>query len=258
MRALVKNLFAVAVISVMIVPHVLAQDGGGSASPSDETRAGARAGGPAASGSEASQGALPDDEVKPSPSPGAKLAAEMGMELKAETFGFVDKNRDGVNDRFADVNGDGINDVNGKPYFHKFLFIDRDEDGVNDLFADADGDGVNDIDIKWVDADTDGVCDNIVDTDGDGVNDITGLQFNRKSLRGYKFGWINEEREFMLKHFIDEDMDGLPDMQRMRMRGQGMRPPVDRFIDRDGDGIDDRRQPHQRLRRGGGPMGGPK
>jgi hypothetical protein len=203
-------------------------------------------------------GAENAEELRPSPTPGSRLAAERGEELKAEMFGFLDKDRDGINDLFVDINGDGINDVSGRPYFHRFLFLDKDGDGVNDLFSDADGDGVNDFDIRWVDSDADGICDNVVDTDGDGINDITGLQFNRKSLRGYKFGWINEEREFLMRNFIDENMDGLPDMHPMRLRGAGMRPPFDRFIDRDGDGIDDRRQPHQRLRRGGGPMGGPK
>ena len=165
-------------------------------------------------------------------------------------FGFVDKDKNGINDLFADANGDGINDVTDKPYTHRFKFADKDENKINDLFVDADGDGVNDLKIVFVDADSDGINDNVVDTDRNRINDITGLRYSRKSLRGYKFGFIKEERELM-RGFIDEDGDGLPDLRQMRMRGAGP-PPAghDQFIDRDGDGIDDRRQPRRRMMRG--------
>jgi hypothetical protein len=164
-------------------------------------------------------------------------------------FGFVDKDKDGVNDLFVDANGDGVNDITGKPYLHRFKFVDKDENKINDQFVDADGDGVNDLKIMFVDADSDGINDNVIDTDGNRINDITGLKYSRKSLRGYKFGFIKEERE-LLRGFIDEDGDGLPDFRQMRMRGAATPPGHDRFIDRDGDGIDDRRQPQRRHMRG--------
>lgn len=168
-------------------------------------------------------------------------------------FGFLDRDRDGRNDLFVDANGDGFNDINGKTYPHTFKFLDADGNGLNDVFQDADGDGVNDLDTRFADEDSDGINDNVVDTNHDYVNDITGLRFSRKSLRGYKFGFIKEERQMLLRGFIDEDADGIPDARQQRMSGGEMRGR-DRFIDRDGDGIDDRRQSQKRLRRG--PMGG--
>ncbi len=179
----------------------------------------------------------------------ARTASADGEPLIVIPFGFVDKDKDGINDLFVDANGDGINDVTGKPYVHRFKFVDKDENKINDQFIDADGDGVNDLEIKFVDADSDGINDNVIDTDNNYINDITGLKYSRKSLRGYKFGFIKEERE-LLRGFIDEDGDGLPDFRQMRMRGAATPPGHDRFIDSDGDGIDDRRQPQRRHMRG--------
>ncbi|MCE5270322.1 hypothetical protein LLH00_03465 [bacterium] len=171
-----------------------------------------------------------------------------------KVVGFTDRDRDGRNDLFRDANGDGVNDVDSKPYAHRFAFVDADKDGVNDKFVDADGDGVNDLNPDFVDEDGDGVCDNVIDFSGRFINDITGMRYSTKSLRGYKFGFINEERREMLRNFIDEDADGIPDLpgRHGAMGAQnGMpHPGRDRFIDRDGDGIDDRRQRMEQLRKG--------
>jgi len=174
-----------------------------------------------------------------------------------KVVGFVDRDHDGRNDMFRDANGDGVNDVDSKPYPHRFAFVDVDKDGVNDKFVDADGDGVNDLNPDFVDEDGDGVCDNVIDYSGRFINDITGMRYSTKSLRGYKFGFINEERREMLRNFIDEDADGIPDMPGRFGAGATMGPPGgmpppgrDRFIDRDGDGIDDRRQRMEQLRKG--------
>ncbi len=175
-----------------------------------------------------------------------------------KVVGFVDRDHDGRNDLFRDANGDGVNDVDSKSYLHRFAFVDVDKDGVNDKFVDADGDGVNDLNPDFVDEDGDGVCDNVIDYSGRFINDITGMRYNTKSLRGYKFGFINEERREMLRNFIDEDADGIPDMPGRFGAGATMGPPPggmpppgrDRFIDRDGDGIDDRRQRMEQLRKG--------
>lgn len=68
---------------------------------------------------------------------------------KKEVFlGFVDANRDGINDRFRDAEGDGRDDVSGTPYPHRFAFADQNQDGSNDLFVDRDGDGVNDLNAE--------------------------------------------------------------------------------------------------------------
>ncbi|MCY3667809.1 MAG: hypothetical protein OXH81_19275, partial [Gemmatimonadetes bacterium] len=48
----------------------------------------------------------------------------------APIVGYVDADRDGINDRFRDQDGDGVNDLNGQPYPHHFPFLDEDEDGV--------------------------------------------------------------------------------------------------------------------------------
>ena len=71
-------------------------------------------------------------------------------------IGYVDGNRDGINDRFRDADGDGIDDISAKPYPHRFRFVDEDGDGKNDLFIDSDGDGVNDLDGRFRDENADG------------------------------------------------------------------------------------------------------
>lgn len=154
--------------------------------------------------------------------------------------GYIDADRDGVNDRFCDANGDGVNDVTGEPYEHRFVFRDGDEDGVNDVFTDADGDGVNDLDATTVDRDGDGVCDNVIDADGDGRNDITGAEIAKDSLDGFRYGRVDEERKRVHLRFTDEDGDGMHDYAGRGRWGGGMRR-MDRFVDEDGDGICDGR-----------------
>jgi hypothetical protein len=166
---------------------------------------------------------------------------------KKEAFlGFVDADRDGINDRFRDSDGDGRNDVNGRVYAHRFAFADQNKDRINDLFVDRDGDGVNDLNAECGQSE-DGGCANVVDQDRNGVNDISGLRYTRTSLRGYRYGRIAEELRQPLPRFVDQDGDGMNDLiqrffNRMEMEGP---PPFDRFIDEDGDGINDNR-PHPR------------
>lgn len=165
---------------------------------------------------------------------------------KEEFLGFVDADRDGINDRFRDADGDGRDEVSGKAYAHRFAFADQNKDGINDLFVDRDGDGVNDLDAECGQSE-DGGCANVVDQDRNGANDITGLRYTRTSLRGYRYGRIAEELRQPLPRFVDQDGDGMNDLVRRffnRMEMDG-RPPFDRFIDEDGDGINDNR-PHPR------------
>ena len=165
---------------------------------------------------------------------------------KEPLLGFVDADRDGINDRFRDADGDGRDDVSGKAYPHRFAFADQNKDGINDLFVDRDGDGVNDLNADCGQSE-DGGCANVVDQDRNGVNDITGLHYTRNSLRGYRYGRIAEELRQPLPRFVDQDGDGMNDLiqrffNHMEMDGH---PPFDRFIDEDGDGINDNR-PHPR------------
>ena len=152
-----------------------------------------------------------------------------------QPVGYVDADRDGINDRFVDADGDGINDITKKSYPHRFPFKDADRDRVNDLFVDRDGDGVNDREGRFVDRDRDGICDNVVDHDGNGVNDITGFKYTRKSLGGYRYGLVNEERGVASGRFIDENGNGIHDLWEPRGKMH------DYFIDEDGDGICDGR-----------------
>ena len=168
--------------------------------------------------------------------------------------GYVDLDRDGLNDRFRDANGDGIDDVGGRSYPHRFRFADADQDGINDVFVDQDGDGVNDLDARYQDQDGDGICDNAVDYDGDRVNDITGLRYSRRSLKGFRYGLVDEERGAIHQIFVDEDGDGMDDvLGRGRMLRPGLGMGMDRFVDEDGDGIYDGRTVRGRMGRGGVP-----
>ena len=167
----------------------------------------------------------------------------------APIIGYVDADRDGVNDRFRDQDGDGVNDLDGKPYPHHFPFLDEDEDGVNDRFRDQDGDGVNDLDGRFRDADDDGFIDNVVDFNGDRLNDITGAKYGPHGLLGYRFGRVFEERRHQVKQFRDADGDGMHDpLKRLHQRLRAQKRRMDFFLDEDGDGIDDARLLRRLLR----------
>ena len=167
----------------------------------------------------------------------------------APIVGYVDADRDGVNDRFRDRDGDGVNDLNGQSYPHHFPFLDEDEDGVNDRFRDQDGDGVNDLDGRFRDQDGDGFIDNVVDFNGDRLNDITGAKYGPHGLLGYRFGRIFEERRHQVKQFRDADGDGMHDpLKRLHQRLRAQKRRMDFFLDEDGDGIDDARLLRRLLR----------
>ena len=163
---------------------------------------------------------------------------------------YLDADRDGRNDRFRDADGDGVDDVSGKKYPHRFRYQDEDGDGLNDLFRDLDGDGVNDLSGALVDADGDGVFDNVIDHDGDGKNDVTGISYTETSLRGFRFGRVDEERSTVHRRFRDQNGDGMNDLLRRRFQfHDALRDRAsDSFIDEDGDGIADGRRLQLRER----------
>ena len=173
---------------------------------------------------------------------GGKGQGKLGREadkIEVSIVGFKDEDKDGRNDLFRDANGDGKNDITGKEYRHDFKFKDDNKDKINDLFVDADGDGVNDIQSPFMSMKGNAIFEQVIDINKDFINDITGLKYNRKSLRGYKFGFIKEERLKIMQGFGDENLDGIMDANQS---GNGMMKGRDVFIDKDGDGIDDRRQ----------------
>ncbi|MGY8823322.1 MAG: hypothetical protein ACKVJG_05180 [Candidatus Latescibacterota bacterium] len=157
-------------------------------------------------------------------------------------IGFVDADHDGRNDRFSDSDGNGINDVDRQPYSHHFSFADENDDGINDHFRDSDGDGVNDWNGRYLDADDNGFIDNVIDADGDHHNDITGEKYDRRGLRGWRYGFFFEERGHRLKRFVDHNGDGMHDaLERLHKRFELSERKMDFFLDEDGDGIDDGR-----------------
>ncbi len=155
-------------------------------------------------------------------------------------IGFIDFDKNGINDLFCDANGDGINDINNQKYNHNFKFIDNNSDKINDIYIDEDGDGVNDLSVKFIDNNKDGFNDNIIDSNKDWINDITGIIYNRRSLRGGRLGFILEERGIRVKKWIDKDGDGHYDNIEVRGQNRG-RGRMDHFIDADGDGVSDNR-----------------
>lgn len=170
-----------------------------------------------------------------------RASAQPSAEAPAH-IGFVDGDGDGLNDRFRDADGDGINDVDQQPYAHHFLFVDENKDGINDRFRDEDGDGVNDWGGRYIDGDGDGFIDNILDADGDKHNDITGEKYDRRGLRGWRYGRVFEERGHRLKRFVDRNNDGMHDgLERLHRRFELSERKMDFFLDEDGDGIDDGR-----------------
>jgi len=180
----------------------------------------------------------------------------------AKVVGFVDKNRDGINDLFADANGDGINDVSGRPYPHNFKFVDKNKDGVNDIWIDADGDGVNDLlakfaakQIRWIDINGDGIMDkqtvrltgkslkaHVLDVNNDGKNDITGISYTDTDLLGSRYGKVDEAAGITDPAFVDKDGDGKNDNFKTNYSTDSKwHNTTDRFIDIDGDGMADDR-----------------
>lgn len=161
--------------------------------------------------------------------------------------GFVDKNDDGINDRFFDANGDGKNDLDGREYRHRFRFIDNNKDKINDLWIDRDGDGVNDLGPKFKGRELQELHRNVLDVDEDGRNDVTGEQYDRLKYhwKGEKWGFWDESRGKLRGRFIDTDGNGIDDRLEdfdgfisSYRHGPGKR---DMFIDEDGDGICDER-----------------
>jgi len=175
------------------------------------------------------------------------------LSTKTQFIGWLDQNKDGINDKFQDANGDGINDVTKEKYEHSFKFIDKNKDGINDIFTDKDGDGVNDIGTKFVDKNKDGINDNVLDFNKDGVNDVTGLRYKKDDLMGYRYGIFEEEAKKKHKKFIDKDGDGMHDpiSQRMCFKDENADGINDRFVDKNGDGICDGRMFGYRMRRMG-------
>jgi hypothetical protein len=185
-----------------------------------------------------------------------KKEAKTKEESKKPKFiGFVDKNKDGINDKFHDADGDGINDATKEKYNHRFKFVDKNKDKINDVFVDKDGDGVNDLETKFVDEDKDDINDNVLDYDKDGINDITGLEYKNKNLRGYRYGIVEEEMKKTHKRFIDENGDGMHDPIARRRGLADENGMHDWFVDEDGDGIRDGRGfGHHRHHHGQGGM----
>lgn len=161
--------------------------------------------------------------------------------------GFIDANRDGINDWFRDANGDGINDVDNQSYPHNFQFRDANGDKINDLFTDADGDGVNDLKAGYTDWDGDGWNDNVVDANHDWINDITGARYNRRYLGGERYGYIWEEQGSTKMSNRSADQE---ETERGGYLNRQQRQGVDRFIDTDGDGINDNRDFNRHRQQG--------
>jgi len=168
-------------------------------------------------------------------------------EDKPHIVGFVDKNNDGVNDRFYDADGDGRNDVDAKAYPHNFQFVDENKDKINDLWIDRDGDGVNDLAAKLKPKDRGDRNKIVLDANGDGHNDITGdaIDKTKHGLNGRQWGFWEEQAGRLHGRFIDEDGDGIDDrihdFEAFMGRQQGQHNTHDLFIDEDGDGICDGR-----------------
>lgn len=193
--------------------------------------------------------------------------------VQSRPIGYVDANRDGINDLFHDADGDGKNDVTLMDYKHHFQFVDKNKDGLNDLWLDKDGDGVNDLlrallakrGIKpqkpWIDKDGDGILDAdvlpkyktnlrrfVLDADRNGKNDITGLDLRDDNSMGYRFGLIDEESNKKIKKFVDKNGDGMFDAFEKRRQSDSIKHGPGRkhdyFIDNDGDGLADDRGMH--------------
>ncbi len=184
-------------------------------------------------------GKAPAKKAQPTPAPKAP---------NIKIIGFVDANKDGVNDRFVDANGDGKNDLTGKPYPHRFKFVDKNKDGINDLWIDQDGDGVNDLISILKKKGRNRRDDHVIDVDRDGRNDVTGDRYDLKKQRwhGNRWGFWNEQKGIAQGRLVDENANGLDDRfeafrSRWMQGPRGKQMRQDMFIDEDGDGICDGR-----------------
>ncbi len=135
--------------------------------------------------------------------------AQEDAKAKTATKGFVDKNKDGVNDNAPDHDGDGI--PNGKdPDWQKIRpekkgrgFADENGDGVNDNAKDDDGDGIpNGKDPDWERP-----------KDGTGQKAANKMQKAGKGKRGQASARKCGKKGGRLG-FVDEDGDGINDFAR--------------------------------------------
>ncbi len=151
------------------------------------------------------------------------------------SFGqFIDKNGDGINDIFQDKNGDGVNDVTGVKYPHRFPFIDKNKDGINDVFIDEDGDGVNDIPKSKY---------KVIDYNNDHINDITKIKYFKRFPRGFRFGFIIEEKNYKIQNYIDKNHDGIYDkINNILYRDLDNDGLNDYFFNKNFDGFDRKRK----------------
>jgi len=146
--------------------------------------------------------------------------------------GFLDADKNGINDLFCDADGDGVNDINGQIYRQDIKFSDKNKDGINDFFVDSDGDGVNDVYLLSKEI-------AVLDFDNNGVNDITGKKYGKGFYSGYLLGKCFEEKGLTVDKFIDENNDMMDDNVRTMIESR----EGDKFIDENGDGICDGREP---------------
>jgi len=201
--------------------------------------------------------------------PSLPVAEPAEKEATKKIIGFVDADKDGINDRFVDANGDGKNDRDGKEYPHRFAFEDKNKDVINDLWIDQDGDGVNDLGSSFKDKMRHEVTCNVLDFDADGCNDVTGERYDAKEpqWKGELCGFWDESKGKTQGRMVDENADGIDDRVQAH-HGGGMgnhhgESNRDYFIDEDGDGVCDGRGDVIRMmgrnrhgHQGGGKSGG--
>lgn len=167
------------------------------------------------------------------------ISANAGKADGGAFLGYIDNDKNGVNDLYFDANGDGINDLNGEmTMIQNIKYIDENRDGINDLFSDNDGDGVNDIYIfsKYTP---------IIDIDDNGINDITGIRYKKGFYSGFLYGSSVEEYGIILEDYEDKNGDFSDDHIKEEIESKRN----DRFVDDDGDGICDNRDVKMMPRR---------
>jgi len=118
----------------------------------------------------------------------------------------------------------------------------------------------------WIDKDGDGILDAgtqsefaadlisfVVDANKDTINDITGLAFGKSNALGYRYGFIDEEKDKEIRNYEDKDNDGMFDNYARRFAHDMKKSQLyDDFIDEDGDGIRDGRGFKRMDKRRGG------